>query len=242
MNLCIDVGNTRVKAALFDGRKLHSFAIFDAFNLPALEEWLGHRTVDATLLSSVRATSYEWEEGLRTYPGFIRFNIACRLPLQLHYDTPETLGLDRLAGVIGARSLYKKGTLLTIDCGTCITMNLLDATDTFQGGSISPGLRMRLMALHHYTGRLPQVELSLPPSLTGKNTQDSILSGAVGGALREIRAAIDEYRLSYRPLKVILTGGDAPLLAGQIKKQIFAVPYLVLCGLNEILIHNAEKP
>ncbi len=239
MNLCIDAGNTRVKAALFgDGKMLIDFVIFSEFDMEQLNTWLADRPVDRVILSSVRAAGLPWEAELAHKPNFHRFSIDSKMPIKINYNTPLTLGLDRLAGVIGARSLIINGAILTIDCGTCITMNCLDENSYYQGGSISPGLRMRLKALHQFTGRLPLLSLEKPEQLIGKTTGESILSGAIGGAAREIEASIAAYMQLYPNLTVIITGGDGDFLVSQIKKQIFAVPYLVLQGLNEILILN----
>lgn len=164
-----------------------------------------------------------------------------QIPIDLDYGTPETLGFDRIANACGLVFSLGKSTGLVIDCGTCITTTLV--TDkTLRGGSISPGLSMRLKSMHHFTGRLPLIhfenqEITLP----GKNTADSMLAGAVGGCIREIEGLITDYCSHFGQMDVIITGGDAQYLVNQLKSPIFADSMLTLKGINEIYLHNRSE-
>ena len=116
----------------------------------------------------------------------------------------------------------------------------------FLGGSIAPGLRMRLRALHEFTGRLPLLDLpaaDVAVQLIGDSTASAMLSGVVGGTAAEVRGLLAEYQRPYPRLGVLLTGGDAPHLLAALAPlagRIFAVPELVLLGLDKILRYNVD--
>ena len=166
------------------------------------------------------------------------------VPLTKRYDTPETLGADRVAAAVGAKVLYPKNNCLVIDMGTCITYDLVDAEDNFHGGIISPGVRMRFKAMNTFTKRLPLLEPDgIPngiPELIGKNTKHAMQSGVMNGLLAEINGLIEEYDKVLTNINVIFCGGDATYFANRIKKPNFVVPELVLIGLNRILEYNVE--
>lgn len=236
MHLIIDQGNTLTKFALFHGRELqimHSLPdeqVSDfILSLPA--------SLDV-FISTVRA-NFPFSFPSSFHVSFLDRN--SKIPIAIDYETPETLGFDRIANACGLVFSLKKSSGIVIDCGTCITTTLI--TDkTLQGGSISPGLSMRLKALHHFTGRLPLIEFNnQQPKLPGKNTTDSMLAGAIGGCIREIDGLISEYCSHLGPLDVILTGGDGPYLVNQLKSPIFADSMLTLKGINEIYLHNCSE-
>jgi type III pantothenate kinase len=160
------------------------------------------------------------------------------IPVTNFYKTPDTLGKDRLAGIVAAHSLYVKENVLVIDAGTCITYDLITTKGEYYGGSISPGLNMRFKALHTFTEKLPLVSLLNFEELIGTDTNTSILSGVINGLIAETDAIIERYKELYSALKIIICGGDAQFLVDRLKNSIFAVPELVLIGLNEILDYN----
>lgn len=165
-------------------------------------------------------------------------------PLRNAYATPLTLGADRLAAAVGAAGLRPGQPTLIVDAGTALKCDLVTADGTYHGGSIGPGLGMRLRALHAFTGRLPL--LALPPAdatipLTGDSTTGSVLSGVVNGAVAEITGFIAQYQQHYPGLGVLLTGGDAAFLAARLPARIFVVPELVLLGLNRILAYHVDE-
>lgn len=162
-----------------------------------------------------------------------------KLPFQNHYQS-STLGSDRKALVTGAMELFGGMNCLIIDAGSCVTFDLLTASYDYLGGSISPGLHMRLKAMHSFTGKLPLPGWDQPRHFIGKTTEECLLSGAYFGLLAEIEFTIGKYSQEYKDLKVILTGGDASELAMNIKTSIFVDEHLLLYGLNKLLIHNAE--
>ena len=201
MKLAIDIGNTRLKAGLFDdGDEMVKEASWAAFSLGSLTDWLsGYHIV-----SSIVVASGDVPEGLEEYlqsRAIVLFlTHQTPIPLTMHYQTPETLGRDRIAGAVGAYMLQPNMPCIKIDCGTCLTIDYIgwDAENgaSFEGGIISLGLNMRLQAMHHFTARLPQVSVNNGVDLIGKNTTEAMQSGALWGIVAEIEGAVS--RLSVR--------------------------------------------
>jgi type III pantothenate kinase len=248
--LALDLGNTALKYGLFgpEGAR-ESGVLTTPWQLAAL--WQRAQPRQA-ILSSVadEATTQAWLAALAALNGLAQV-LPFRpgftpVPLRNAYATPHTLGPDRLAGAVGAASHYPGQDVLIIDAGTALKLDLVTADGTYHGGSIAPGLRMRLQALHTFTGRLPLVELppaTEPVQLIGSSTASSLLSGVVGGTAAEVRGLVAEYRQRYPGLQVVLTGGDAAYLAAALSPlagRIFAEPELVLLGLDKILRYNVE--
>jgi len=163
-----------------------------------------------------------------------------KLPIEILYKTPQTLGADRIAGSVAASALFEGKNVLKVDFGTCITYDFVNNKQQYLGGAISPGLIMRFKALHNYTAKLPLVDPMqfLHYDLTGTDTTTSILSGVVNGIKEEVTGIIKEYEQRFGNLQVVATGGDAGFFVTLLKSEIFARPYLVLEGLNRILNYN----
>ncbi len=245
-NLLVDVGNTSVKVAVFKNRTLVLKETSNELNLHRIGELCAQFEIDNSLVSTVKDELSELEKYLSERSKYIRFNHSTPLPIQNFYQSPQTLGLDRLAALVAVSNLYPKKNTLVVDAGTCITYDLLEANASYFGGSISPGLHMRLKALHEFTGRLPLVPLQLNfTDLVGKNTEQSILSGVLNGASAELYTILTKYQEHYGQLEVVLCGGDAHFFDSQLKNSIFAskvslIPDLVLIGLNEIIHHQYD--
>ena len=230
LKLIIDQGNTQTKLALFQQKILLKKIVFNQDNqLRELES-----QADSVIFSSSGDASSVLNV-LEESPFLLKTNTA--LPIINLYESPETLGNDRIAAVVGAATQFPKSNVLVIDAGTCITLDLF-TTEGYQGGSIAPGIQMRLQVLHQQTERLPFVELDGVVDIIGKNTIQSIQSGVINGVLAEIDGMIDRYKSQFSDLKVLLTGGDFQLFDKGLKNSIFADPDLVLKGLNEILDYN----
>lgn len=239
MNLAIDAGNTRIKAGLFRERDL--IRRLDIVN-DQWEEMLASIHSSGTswdvVVSSVRAAGLP---GPLPFPvrRIVHLDALTPLPIRLGYGSPQTLGPDRIANCVGAYARYGPDCLI-VDCGTCLTFTYME-NQTLLGGMISPGLHMRFSALHHYTGRLPEIRpTEAEPPLAGRTTEDSILSGVIHGMTGEIDHIIHRWSSGYPPHQVILTGGDASFFAPRLKSRIFADPDLTLTGLNEILIFTSD--
>ncbi len=241
MNLAIDIGNTRTKLAVFDGDTLLRKEIWEELTVAKLKQLAYNQKLEKIILSSVSRQSEEVMAFLKSHATFLELLPGTPLPIRIQYKTPETLGKDRIAAAAGAGHLFPKENCLVIDAGTCITLDLLNAEGIFLGGNISPGIEMRLKAMHHFTARLPLVKstLELPDEL-GDSTENAIRNGAELGALLEVEGFIRACRKKYRPLRVVLTGGDADFFVKHTKTKIFAHQNLVLLGLNQILQHNVK--
>ncbi len=160
------------------------------------------------------------------------------LPVVNLYETPETLGYDRIAAVVGANEQFPDRDILVIDAGTCITYEFIDSKGQYHGGNISPGMQMRFKALHLFTGRLPMVDVNGRKLPMGRDTETAIRAGVLKGMEYEISGYIESMKHKYPELLVFLTGGDDFSFESSIKSIIFADRFLVLKGLNRILNYN----
>jgi type III pantothenate kinase len=242
MQLALDTGNTRTKAAVFEGRSILENIVLEADPVAHLQALLTkYPGINKAISSSVVKDNSAAEQWLAGKLQLITFDHTTPLPIRNLYESPETLGRDRIAAAVGAWALYPNEDLLIIDAGTAVKVDIVTAKGEYLGGSIGPGLQMRFQALHHFTGRLPLIEADKNyKSLTGKNTRESILNGVQNGMLYELQGFIDAYCSQYPNIRIILTGGDAPFFESQLKNRIFAIPELLMTGLNEIVLLNAE--
>lgn len=242
MNAVIDIGNTRTKIGIFESDKMQRMDIVEEIDSDYLDSLLKENKTIHVCISAVRAFNRELLENFSEDGLFIKLDHSIPLPIVNRYKTPETLGNDRLAGIIGAYEHYGKGNLLVIDAGTCIKFDYLNEEIEYLGGAISPGLRMRFEALHSFTGKLPLIEAKEGHiELIGNSTENSILSGVIRGMLAEIEHIISLYENKYPGIRVYMTGGDLGFFDTILKSKIFAAPYLVLEGLNSILNFNLRE-
>lgn len=240
ITLAIDIGNTRIKAAVFNQHYLVEEIIISQTN--DLEIFINNHKPQHAVMCAVGQGADEVAKFItQQNMPLLRVTYQTNFPFVVQYQTPETLGMDRLAGIAAAQHLYTTQNCLVIDAGTCITYDFISAIGNYQGGAISPGLTMRLKAMHEFTHKLPEPELTWPDDFEGKSTHHSLLSGVCFGVADEINGKITRYTQHYGHLQVLLCGGDAVMLAKHIKNNIFAAPSLVLMGLNQILLFNVNK-
>jgi type III pantothenate kinase len=240
-NICIDFGNTFSKIGYFYNAELIEYYPKTTSN--TLYEKCQKLEFDQIMVCSVTKSEAEILIEFEKFQKPIRvLSSATLIPINKNYETPNTLGADRLAAAVGASTLFPSENCLIIDLGTCIKYDLLENGNTFQGGIISPGLRMRFKAMHHFTKKLPLIEEIGPwPQLVGKNTLNALKSGVLNGMLAEINGIIEQYEAQLTKFKIILCGGDASLFESRLKNPTFVVPELVPLGLNKILLHNIEN-
>jgi type III pantothenate kinase len=240
MNLIVDIGNTSTKLAVFDGKIKISQARINGLSCEDLEKVLGGIKVQQAIVSSVKEIpSFIFELFLSNIPYVHILSNKSKLPFKIEYDTPETLGPDRIAAVAGAFSMFESQDVLVIDAGTALTFEYL-STNVYKGGNISPGLNMRFKALNKFTDKLPLISLSENYSNPGRNTNDAILAGVITGVTYEINEYIRTFKNKHIDFKLILTGGDGELLKDKINYQIAYMPDIVIDGLNYILEYNAK--
>ena len=236
MNLAIDIGNTRMKWALFDGDRMAD-----------------HGTAEASQLAEV-CRSHAWKRGILCATGACDLaSVGClhilsshsHLPIALDYATPDTLGPDRIAAACGAWHDFPGRNCMIIDAGTCITIDFVHCTGTYRGGAIMPGLAMKFRALHTFTAKLPLLDNidAQNAILTGRTTKESILAGVLTATRLALQGFYNQYHKAFGDIQVLLTGGDAERLWGEGLLDIESCalhPWLVLNGLNEILNANEE--
>jgi type III pantothenate kinase len=242
MALAFDFGNTRVKAALFNASDLLPYRseTFEYEDKEGFKSFITSFKTEDVIISSVNDHSF-LDLIEREFSKITFLNLKLKFPFALAYETPETLGKDRIAACAGAMALYSERPLLIIDAGTCITYDFISDTDIYMGGAISPGIDMKLKAMHKFTNKLPLATLNLDyqPFKPQKSTNSCLLEGAVAGTVHEIKGFIATFG-SNKSLKVIINGGSAQYLADKIENSTFAAPNLVLIGLHQILKLNAQ--
>ena len=238
MNLIIDQGNTYCKLAFFNNDELVQFLKINNKRTSTLASEIDQHAIEKAIVSSV-SDDYDIVNILRSLDiDYISMNNQCKLPIDINYDTPETLGLDRVAAAAGAHHRSPRQTCLIIDIGTAVTYDICTISGAFIGGNIAPGLDMRLQALHTFTKRLPLVERAWSSNHWAKSTQEALRNGAQEGIIAEIEFYINKARQEFEQISVFLTGGDAIFFEKKIKNDIFVAPNLVLEGLLEILKIN----
>ncbi|MEI7483793.1 MAG: type III pantothenate kinase [Ignavibacteriota bacterium] len=251
--LLIDIGNTRMKGCIADGRKLgkihskeyakHSFAdeysaFLSVFNPDTGESFLknqfeyNYENVYLSLLN----TEVNAQISFLT-PGFNPVFINTQMPLPIGIDYTHTLGSDRICSAVGAFTKFKdKNNILIIDFGTATTFNVV-SDGLYKGGMISTGIKTTADALIDKT-TLPNVLLKPDVKLINNDTDNAIISGLVLQQVLFVEKAIEEYRKLFTDLYVVATGGGIELM----KKHKTGIdkfePDLVLEGLNHIAIYN----
>jgi type III pantothenate kinase len=243
MNLIIDIGNSRTKFAVFDnGAELYSEALKECTFGKVQELKQNFPAIDKSIISATGQLPKGFIENCKSIIDFVFvFSSSVSLPFKSEYSTPQTVGLDRLAGIAGAQALFPGKHVLVIDMGTAITYDIKTSEEIYPGGNIAPGMQMRFKALNLFTYKLPLIEPSEKTTLIGNSTSTAILNGVINGIRYEIEGMIAECERNYEDLTIILTGGDAPLFDHKLKKTIFVVQNLVSVGLNSIINYNAPN-
>ncbi len=244
MNLTIDTGNTRTKFAVFDADNIVASGILE--NTQQYTALFGQYPIEAVIASSV-GQEIDFQSITPKQTHFYTLSAQMPLPIKIDYETPETLGPDRIAACVGAAALFPSRNCLVIDAGTCITVDLIDRNGIFDGIAILPGLTMKFEALHTFTKKLPLLHLSDVKELDRKgsgSTRKSILSGVYAATLLELYGFYDTFKIDHVELKAVLTGGDGLLLEQKLKRGYMDTNYvkdLTLIGLNKILEYNENQ-
>lgn len=242
MNLVLDIGNSRTKFGLFASNNLVYMEDIDSLDRDVVTDIFERfPNIKKGIVSTVSTSYTEIESFIRETNksvALIEMNHRLETGIENKYETANTLGMDRLAGIVGGRALFEDENILVIDAGSCITYDYIDKKGRYYGGAISPGITMKFRALNNFTGNLPLVSNISKTSILGKNTVESISSGVINGSLFEVEGYIDYYRSQVSGLKVIITGGDSEFLYRNIEKETYIEKNLVLFGLNIILETN----
>ena len=202
---------------------------------------LSHKVIKGLIYSDVSNQAGDFFENFSDQFSVIAVSSNMQLPFINSYQSPESLGSDRIVLVAAACKSHPNTNVLIIDLGTCITYDFLDANNIYQGGAISPGFEMRYKSLNQFTGNLPLLDTDEGQSPSGKNTEQAIHAGIYFGIIDEINARINYYKLKYDSLTVILTGGDANKLPKTLKNSIFAHPNFMAEGMFHLLKLNIDS-
>ena len=249
----IDIGNTRTKLVMFTGDEITN-VLTDAAAIAFAENALNSGELpDQCMLAASGQVSDDWEEWItqcnKTLPKGRRaftLNDANDAGVLSRYESMATLGLDRAANARAAIAENPESNWLVIDAGTCLTVDWIEKA-TFMGGSIAPGIELRLRAMYAGTANLPFPEdwrerANLGIGLhIGQNTIDALLAGAIGGAISELQARIEAFSKEYDEFCVAVTGGDADCLELRTRCTIFADPNLTWKGYHLILKDLVQK-
>jgi type III pantothenate kinase len=241
LNLIIDIGNTRVKAALVESNEIKHFFVFKTTDELLAADIITKHAVTSCIIGTVVNGLDVFIDQLKSKTKTLLFTDKTPIPIKNLYKSAHTLGSDRLAAAVAGNFLFPNQNTLVIDAGTCIKYNFVNTANEYVGGAISPGLQMRFKAMNTFTARLPLLEPDESfDMLVGTNTNESILSGVQIGIIAEMEGFISRYREQYPDVNIVLTGGDANFFEKRLKKPIFADSFLIMKGLNTILEYNKK--
>lgn len=232
--LCLDFGNTRLKACVFsNGSFVEDFVLEDG-SAASIDALLKKYRPGKTILSSVIEHDPGIETLLSSCTSFHKLSSTSKLNFTTPVGKPETIGADRLALCAAAVHFHPGKNNLVIGLGSCITYNFINHNHEFLGGSISPGMEMRFKSMHDYTAKLPLVQKDYHFPVIGYDTKTNLQSGVLAGMSFEIGGCIDFYAERYGNFNVVLTGGDAGYFARHLKNKIFADLKFLFKGLYAI--------
>jgi type III pantothenate kinase len=237
-NLAIDIGNTLAKLAIFSGNELLHIETHETVNADIINKLVNRFEVNRAIVSCVGELPSNFADFFSHKVEVLFFTASTPVPIKNCYKTPNSLGVDRLAAAVAANSLYPESNVLSVDCGTAITFDLVTSKAEYLGGSITLGVSTRFKALNSFTAKLPLLSIQDNYPLIGTSTSESILSGVLNGVVNEIDGYIDAVKAKYFPINIVFTGGDSFFFDKKLKNSIFVHPNLVLIGLNRILNYN----
>ncbi len=232
--LCLDFGNTRLKAAVFEGDRFLTETILPNDSIGPVEALVQQYKPQRSVLSSVVDHNFEIERLLMGTTTFHKLSHHTRLNFTSPVGKPQTIGADRLALAAAAVHFYPGKNNLVVGLGSCITYNFINQAHEFLGGAISPGMEMRFRSMHEYTAKLPLAQKDFNFPVIGYDTKTNLQSGVLAGITFEIGGYIEFYENRYGNFNVVLTGGDAGYFARHLKKKIFADPKFLFKGLYAI--------
>jgi len=243
MLLTLDIGNTNIKSALFDDDRLIEFTVHS--DTDKVIEYLNKTAFTKAAICSVNSrvekllTDNISVKGIKLF----RVSIKDKFNLKINYETPETLGMDRVCSAVGALEIATREKLLTnnqylitIDFGTATTINIVSPTKEFIGGLIAPGITTMLKSLNEKTAQLPLPDLNNYNGLIGNSTHSSIISGVVNSTVGMIGETINHVitNSDHNMPIIFATGGNAGYILPHLKYKVLFEEALVLKGLKVI--------
>ena len=256
MLLTLDIGNTNMKTALFEGLEMQHYwrvstdrnRTSDEFGM-SLIALMNHHGIDRSQIKGIMMSSvvpqinFTIEHMCRNYFGMepMKIEPGVKTGINIKYENPRELGSDRIANAVAAYELYG-GPCITIDFGTATSFGCISARGEFLGGAICPGLKLAADALTENTAKLPRFELMKPESVIGRNTVANMQAGIVYGYIGQIKYLVNRMKqeMGAPNIRVIATGGLAVLVAGESSVIDVMDGLLTLKGLRLIYEKNAN--
>lgn len=236
--LTIDIGNTRSKFAIFDGKNIVNSGLFNPLGDDLSRLLYKYPTIKRGILSSVGGKVDYCLAQLKSIDTII-LTSETPLPFKVQPEARGQIGADRLALVAAAFELNPHKNNLIIDAGTCITYDILTQDDRQFCGPISPGMKLRFRTMHEHTSLLPLLDPSNAAlKLLCDNTVECLQSGVIQGVVGEIKEFITAFSNIYNDLNVFISGGDNIFLENKLKNCIFANSNFLFNGLRYILEYN----
>ena len=257
MLLTLDIGNTNMKTALFDGAEMKQYWRLSTNRNRTSDEYgmtmmnlLDHHGIDRKQVQGIMMSSvvpqinFTIEHMCRNYFGMepMKIEPGVKTGINIKYENPRELGSDRIANAVAAYELYG-GPCITIDFGTATSFGAISARGEFLGGAICPGLKLSADALTERTAKLPRFELVKPENVIGRNTVTNMQAGIVYGYIGQIKYLVNRMKkeMGVEGIKVIATGGLAVLVAGEARAIDVLDGLLTLKGLVLIYMKNAKS-
>lgn len=231
----VDLGNTSSKVGYFEQGKLVERMVLDWNDLIVSDVLVNGKGMVTSVISDEQTRLL-----LQNNPELLLLDGEKKIPVQLNYDTPDTLGKDRICNAVAAWCTNKQQNSLVIDIGTCVKYDFVSDEGIYEGGAISPGIHLRYHSLNDYTAKLPLLDDVSPAELIGKSTKKAIHSGVINGIQAEINQIITLYEQKYPSLTIFVTGGDMNYFDLVSKNNIFANKNLTLEGLYQIYAFNVQ--
>jgi type III pantothenate kinase len=229
--LCLDFGNTRLKAAIFIDEYFQEEIYLADDSEATISGLLEKFKPQKSILSSVIFHDEGIEKLLGQKTLFHKLSHTSRINFTVPVGKPETVGADRLALMAAAVHYFPRKNNLVIGLGSCITYNFINQYHQFLGGSISPGMDMRFKSMNDFTAKLPLVSADWNFPLIGYDTKTNLQSGVIVGIINEIEGFIEKYDQKFGNFNVVLTGGNSAYFASQLKYEIFADHNFLFKGL-----------
>ena len=256
MILTLDIGNTNIKTALFEGMEMRQYWRISTDRQRSSDELglllmnllqynrIDRGQIDGIMMSSVvPQINFTVEHMCRNYFGIepMKIEPGVRTGINIKYENPRELGSDRIANAVAAYELYG-GPCITIDFGTATSFGVISERGEFLGGAICPGLKLAADALTERAAKLPRFELTKPESVIGRSTVTNMQAGIVYGYIGQINYLVERMKreLGAPHAKVVATGGLAVLVAGESNTIDVMDGLLTLKGLCLIYRKNAE--
>jgi len=243
MNLVIDIGNSKVKFFLFQKNKTIYNAICDDEDFAKTFESIPNKNNIKNVISCSVSSNHDLyiTQSLINSKHISLLDDKLLIPFKNNYKTKKSLGQDRIALVSSAIFNNPNKDNLIIDIGTCITYDFVDSNNTYHGGAISPGFKLRYSSLNTHTSNLPLLKFEETKNIIGSSTNESIHSGIYNGVIAEVNNYIDILKKEYPKLNVIIVGGFSKFLFNRIKNAIFANQDFLAQGLNYIINYNENR-